>query len=171
MRGICLDKRVLGGLAIVGVGLLVVAPNLLVTALPLLLLAACPLSMLFMAKGMIGGGQRATVGQPNATVGVATSYVCPMHREVSADGPRRCPTCGMALVPSSAAIAAPDRTGSALEPAEQIALLRLQLQRVGEQQAVLARQLAHLQSPAAAPAPKADDDAAVQVNRGAAARV
>ena len=61
--GLCLNWKVLAGLAAVGVGIWTVAPNLVGAALPLLLLAACPLSMLFMMRGM-GGGQCAA--QPNA---------------------------------------------------------------------------------------------------------
>ena len=64
MLRMCLDKRVLGGLALVAVGVLVVAPNLFIAALPLLLLAICPLSMLFMGRAMMGGGQRHQVDAP-----------------------------------------------------------------------------------------------------------
>jgi FtsP/CotA-like multicopper oxidase with cupredoxin domain len=32
----------------------------------------------------------------------ATAYACPMHPDVTAEGPGTCPRCGMALVPSSA---------------------------------------------------------------------
>lgn len=61
----CFNWKVLAGLAAVGVGIYVVAPELTLSALPLLLLAACPLSMLFMMKGMGGmqGGQCSTPGQ------------------------------------------------------------------------------------------------------------
>jgi hypothetical protein len=55
MGGKCLNWRVLAGLAALGLGVWVVAPNLVWTALPLLLLAACSLSMLFMMRGMQGG--------------------------------------------------------------------------------------------------------------------
>ncbi len=51
----CFNKKVMGGLALVGLGIFTVAPNLFVSALPLLLVAACPLSMLFMGKAMMGG--------------------------------------------------------------------------------------------------------------------
>ncbi len=50
----CFNKKVIGGLAAVGLGILAVAPNLFMSALPLLLVAACPLSMLFMGKAMMG---------------------------------------------------------------------------------------------------------------------
>jgi len=54
----CLNWRVLGALALVGLGLWAFAPNLLTGALPILALAACPLSMLLMMKGMQGDRQR-----------------------------------------------------------------------------------------------------------------
>jgi hypothetical protein len=61
--GMCLNWKVIAGLAVVGLGIWVVAPNLMGAALPLLLLAACPLSMLFMMWGM-RGGQCASQPQP-----------------------------------------------------------------------------------------------------------
>ncbi|MHB8644474.1 MAG: DUF2933 domain-containing protein [Thermomicrobiales bacterium] len=50
----CLNWKVLAGLAIVGLGVWAVAPNLVGAAVPLLLIAACPLSMLLMMRGMGG---------------------------------------------------------------------------------------------------------------------
>lgn len=153
MLGMCLDKRVLGGLAIIGAGVLIFAPHLLTTALPLLLVAICPLSMLFMGKAMLGGGKRAESGQQEGSLGIATSYACPMHQAMTSANPGRCPTCGMALVPVSSPqpIEAPFRTGPALKPAEQVALLHIQLQRLGEQQAALAQQISHLSAPETRP--------------------
>lgn len=55
MGGMCFNWKVLAGLAAVGVGIYVFAPDMVVGALPLLLLAACPLSMLLMGRGMAGG--------------------------------------------------------------------------------------------------------------------
>ena len=55
MGGMCFNWKVLAGLAAVGVGIYVFAPDMVVGALPLLLLAACPLSMLVMGRGMMGG--------------------------------------------------------------------------------------------------------------------
>lgn len=52
MLKMCLDWRVLVGLAAVGVGIYIVAPGTVVPALPILSLAACPLSMLLMMKAM-----------------------------------------------------------------------------------------------------------------------
>ncbi len=54
MLKMCLNWKVLAALAVLGVGIYPVAPNLAVAALPILLLAICPLSMLFMMKGMQG---------------------------------------------------------------------------------------------------------------------
>lgn len=51
---ICLNWRVVGGLALIGGGVWVLAPNLMWAALPVLLMAACPLSMLFMMRDMPG---------------------------------------------------------------------------------------------------------------------
>jgi hypothetical protein len=52
MLKMCLNPKVLAGLAAVGVGIYLVAPDLVRAALPILLLAACPLSMLLMMWGM-----------------------------------------------------------------------------------------------------------------------
>ena len=52
MLRMCLDWKVLIGLAVIGVGSYVVAPGLADAALPILLLAICPLSMLIMMKAM-----------------------------------------------------------------------------------------------------------------------
>ena len=148
MLGMCLDKRVLGGLAVVGAGMFIFAPHMIVTALPLLLVAICPLFMLvmlFMGKAIMGGKQ-AEFEQQEGSLGVATSYSCPMHQDIASATPGRCPTWGMALVPVSSPqpIEAPFRTGPALEPAEQVALLHPQLQRLGEQQTAFAQQLSRL---------------------------
>lgn len=50
--GMCIDKRVVGGVA-AGAGLLWwLAPGAFAAALPLLIFAICPLSMLLMMKAM-----------------------------------------------------------------------------------------------------------------------
>lgn len=54
----CLNWKVLAGLAVVGVGIWLVAPQFALAALPVLLVAACPLSMLFMMRGMMRGGDQ-----------------------------------------------------------------------------------------------------------------
>ena len=58
----CLNWRVLVGLAVVGLAVWVVAPQLVLAALPLLLIVACPLSMLVM-MGRMRGGQPAQANQ------------------------------------------------------------------------------------------------------------
>lgn len=50
----CLNWKVIAALAVLGVGIYLVAPNLVTAALPILLLAICPISMLLMMKGMQG---------------------------------------------------------------------------------------------------------------------
>ena len=51
MRGICLNWKVVAGLAAVGAGVWALAPEAVGAALPVLALLACPLSMLFMMRG------------------------------------------------------------------------------------------------------------------------
>ena len=57
MLFMCFNWRVVAALAVVGLIIGVVASQLLLEAIPLLILAACPLSMLFMMRGMQGGRQ------------------------------------------------------------------------------------------------------------------
>lgn len=52
LKHLCLDWRVLVGLALVGLAVARFAPHALGAALPLLVLAVCPLSMLLMMGGM-----------------------------------------------------------------------------------------------------------------------
>jgi hypothetical protein len=54
MLFMCLNWKVVIGLAIVALIVLVLAPQFILGALPLLIVAACPLSMLFMMRGMRG---------------------------------------------------------------------------------------------------------------------
>lgn len=61
----CLNWKVIGGLAVVGLGIWTLAPGLAAAALPLLLVAACPLSMLLMMRGRQGSQCAA---QPQQTV-------------------------------------------------------------------------------------------------------
>lgn len=53
----CINWKVVGALALVGLAVFAVAPNLVGAALPLLVLAACPLSMLVMMRAMSRGGR------------------------------------------------------------------------------------------------------------------
>ena len=50
----CLNWKVIAGVAVVAVGLFVYAPGFALAALPFLVLAICPLSMVFM-MGMMNG--------------------------------------------------------------------------------------------------------------------
>ena len=68
LLGMCLNWKVLAGLAVVGLIVLVVAPQFIWAALPILLVAACPLSMLFMMRGMSGNGNVAA-SQPSQMQG------------------------------------------------------------------------------------------------------
>lgn len=52
--GMCLDWRVLGGLAAIALGIWLYAPQLIGAALPLLVLLVCPLSMALMGWMMRG---------------------------------------------------------------------------------------------------------------------
>ena len=55
MLKMCLNWKVLAGLAAVALGIYALAPGAFAAAAPLLLLAACPLSMLVMMKMMNTG--------------------------------------------------------------------------------------------------------------------
>ena len=55
MLKMCLNWKVIAGLALVGVALFAYAPGLAAAALPFLVLAICPISMIFMMKAMNGG--------------------------------------------------------------------------------------------------------------------
>ena len=63
----CLNPKVLAGLALAGVVIYLIAPNLLAAALPILLLAACPLSMLLMMWSMqhTRGQEKQTPQEPD----------------------------------------------------------------------------------------------------------
>lgn len=65
--GMCMNWKVVAGLAVVGLGVWAVAPNLIGAAAPLLLLAACPLSMILMMRGMGGMGGNPVTAQPAQT--------------------------------------------------------------------------------------------------------
>ena len=65
MLFMCLNWKVVGGLAVIAVIIGIIAPNLLLGAIPLLIVAVCPLSMLFMMRGM-RRGQSQQVQQPSS---------------------------------------------------------------------------------------------------------
>jgi Protein of unknown function (DUF2933) len=58
MLFMCLNWKVVAGLAVVGVIIWVVVPQFLVGAIPLLIIVACPLSMLLMMRSTHGEGKK-----------------------------------------------------------------------------------------------------------------
>lgn len=66
----CLNPKLLVGLAALGVGVYVFAPDLAIAALPLLILALCPLMMWVMMRSMGGMGSKA--GGANADTATAS---------------------------------------------------------------------------------------------------
>lgn len=60
----CINKRVVAGLAVVALVVFALSPRLLAGLAPVLIMAACPLSMLLMMRGMSGRDQ-----QPAAATG------------------------------------------------------------------------------------------------------
>lgn len=78
----CLTKPVIGGLAAVGVGVLLFAPNAIGAALPLLFLAACPLSMIFMMRAMSNGNSSCSTGEEQQTETAAMDEVAALRAEV-----------------------------------------------------------------------------------------
>ncbi len=71
MCGMCLNWKVLAGLAAIGIGIYAWAPNLVGAALPLMAVAVCPLSMLAMMWGMsrMGGMQGSGCATQDRLVG------------------------------------------------------------------------------------------------------
>lgn len=134
MLKMCLNPKVLAGLAVAGLVILAIDPGLFVAALPLLILAVCPLSMLLMGKMMMGTGQASTAG-------AAGAYTCPMHPDVRSDQPGKCPQCGMALV------GAPKET--AVARGESVEELRARLERMSADHAALAKEVERLRGPEA----------------------
>lgn len=55
----CLNKKVIAGVALAAVAVYLIAPNLIGAALPLLIIAICPLSMIVMMKAMSGQSDKA----------------------------------------------------------------------------------------------------------------
>ena len=58
MFKMCLNPKVMAGLAAAAVGVWMLAPQWIAAALPLLFLAICPLSMLLMMKMMMPGSNQ-----------------------------------------------------------------------------------------------------------------
>ena len=81
MLFMCLNWRVVAGSAVVGVIVWAVAPQLLLGAIPLLIVAACPLSMLFMMRGMQGGGSQKAM--PPASEQMHEERLAELHSRLS----------------------------------------------------------------------------------------
>lgn len=124
MLKMCLNPKVLMGLAFVAVGIYVVAPGLLVAALPILLLAACPLSMLLMGGMMMRGDRSGESAPPAATDEDSRSYYCPMHRDVVTSAAGSCPKCGMRLTPKPGVSSGQ----SGAKPEDEVARLRAEVE-------------------------------------------
>lgn len=78
MRAMCFNWKVIGGLAVVGLGIWFLVPSVAAAALPLLLAAACPLSMLLMMRGMQGGqchSQAPTAAQEQVVAGTRSEQL------------------------------------------------------------------------------------------------
>ena len=67
----CLNKKILVGLAVVVLGVAVVRPGFAIAALPFLILAVCPLSMIFMMRGMSGRTEGNAGAARSTSAGVA----------------------------------------------------------------------------------------------------
>ena len=70
----CINKKVVVGLAAVAGGILLFAPRAFGAALPLLFLLVCPLSMVLMMRGMAGGRScGASDSAPTSAEGISAS--------------------------------------------------------------------------------------------------
>lgn len=59
----CLNKKVLAGVAVAAAAVYLLEPGLIGAALPVLVVAVCPLSMLVMMKSMSRRGDEAAAGR------------------------------------------------------------------------------------------------------------
>jgi hypothetical protein len=83
---LCLNWKVVAGLAVIAVAIWIVAPSVLVAALPLLVLAACPLSMLLLMRGVQGGhrsSQAGTADQPVNTERTASEQLAMLKAKLA----------------------------------------------------------------------------------------
>ena len=110
MMKCCFDKRVWAGLGVFAVVLLVADPHVGWVALPVLAGLACPVSMLFMMRGMRGGAWGSATGPAPAAPAAAdrAAEIARLRRDISqlraeADDP-------VAAAPA-ATVPPPDRRG------------------------------------------------------------
>lgn len=98
----CLNKKVIGGLAVAAVAIFLVAPDSIGLALPLLIIAVCPLSMLVMMRPM--SGSRATsCASASRSRGVEDeAEIARLHAEVQQLRAERTPGAGSAALDSTA---------------------------------------------------------------------
>jgi len=133
--GICLNWKVVGGLAAAGVLLWVAVPGVFTAAVPILLVLACPLSMLLMMRGMparsgMQGDHRAQSQGAGCAMGaMGTEAHATSKVETSA-----------AMAEGSGAGAPAAATGGA-----RLGDLRAELARIEERRSTVARQLAELE--------------------------
>jgi uncharacterized protein YlxW (UPF0749 family) len=125
-------------------------PGLMRAVLPLLVVAICPLSMLFMMRGMMGG-QGAQQDQQMSQPGATGTYTWPPHPEVQRAQPGRCTSgCGMNLVATAppVQVQAPhtNTTGAGLRRTEQLAALQAQLASIQAQHDAIAGEIAQLEA-------------------------
>jgi Protein of unknown function (DUF2933) len=130
LNSCCLNWKVIAGLAVVGLGVWVFEPGLMHAVLPLLIAAICPLSMLFMMRGMMAG-QGAQQDQQMSQPGCCTSG------------------CGMdpvATAPPVPVQTPHTTTTGALTRTEQLVALQAQLASIQAQHDAIAREIAHLEA-------------------------
>ena len=90
----CLNRKVIGGLAVAALAVLVFAPSAFSRALPVLVAAACPLGMLLLMRGATGTCQRkeGEAGQPAAgSTPDAAAEIARLRQEVEELRARRTP--------------------------------------------------------------------------------
>ena len=85
----CLDRRVLIGLAGVGLAVLVVRPHWLGAVAPLLLVLACPLSMLFMMRRGASSGTKNTTAEADTELEGLRTEIARLRAEVRGGRARR----------------------------------------------------------------------------------
>jgi Protein of unknown function (DUF2933) len=145
----CMNWKVIAGLAVVGLGVWIFEPGLMRAVLPLLIVAICPLSMLFMMRGLMAG-QGAQQDQQMSQPGATGAYTWPPHPEVQRAQPGRCTSgCGMNLVATAPPVQVQTphtTTTNALTRTEQFAALQAQLASIQAQHDAIAREIAQLEA-------------------------
>lgn len=82
----CINKKVIAGLALAGVAIFAFAPHLIGAALPLLILAVCPLSMLVMMRMMSGGKSESPAAEGATDIDAELSSLRSEVARLRADG-------------------------------------------------------------------------------------